>query len=124
MGYSIHCEIYPLDLNFSYLFICKLNDKPQLNSLYGWELFCSSRKNNVYTHFIDTHQTLHDHSIVHGIRELNFKEMNDYCLNETISQTLSMINEFVKFSSDYKICIYQSSMNNNLQSDRLLVVFR
>jgi len=82
--------------------------------------------NGIYTHFIDNYRTLNHRSIVYGIRELNFKEINDYCLNKTLNQTLLSITESVKFSSNYKIRSYQSGCfyldsNNNWQSDGLLV---
>ena len=80
----------------------------------------------IYTHFINNHQILHHHSIVYGIRELNIKEIKDFCLNKTFNENPPIINDSFHFSSNYEIRIYQSGcfyldLNNNWQSDGLLV---
>jgi len=39
LTFSIHFEMHPLNLNLSYLFIYKFDEKPQLNSMNNWTIF-------------------------------------------------------------------------------------
>ncbi len=85
-------------------------------------------EDGIYLHFLNNHQTSNHHSIIYGIRELNFNEINQFCSNETFDPSLFRINQSWNFSSDYQIRIYQSGcfyldLNNNWQSDGLVVRF-
>ncbi len=44
LTFSVHLEMQPMNLNLSYLLIYKFNDRPQLNSMDGWKVFCSAGK--------------------------------------------------------------------------------
>ncbi|CAF1248670.1 unnamed protein product [Adineta ricciae] len=123
--FSIHFEIHPLNPNISYFLIHQFDDKPQMNPIQNWTFLCPSdfTSDQTYLHFIDNRQTSNHHSIVYGIRELVFEEMNEYCSNKTVAP---IVDQPRKFSSDYEIRLYQSSCfyldsNNNWQSNRLVV---
>jgi len=135
LTFSIHFEMHPLDKNLSYLLIYKFDSKPQLtssiNNTDGWSLFCSSNNQTsdgdvVYTSFIDNHQTLNHHSIIFGIRQLTWIEIENFCLNKSLNASIT--DELANFSSNYEIrsyisgCYYLDS-NKNWQSDGLLVSY-
>ncbi len=80
----------------------------------------------MYVHFLDNDQTINHQSIVYGIRELNAREMKEYCSNQTLHRNPPIINERFHFTSNYQIRIYRSGCfyldsNHQWQSDGLLV---
>lgn len=75
----------------------------------------------MYIHFLDNNQTLNHRSIIYGIRELNFEE-----IDQIFNSPSFILNQPAQFSSNYKIRGYQSGCfyldsNNNWQSNGLLV---
>jgi hypothetical protein len=120
-----------LKKNLSYLLIHKFDAPPQLsnsaNNTDGWSLFCSSNTNeDIYTYFIDNHQTFNHQSVIVGIRELSVIEMERFCLEKTFNPPI--IDEPQVFSSNYEIRTYLSACyyldsNYQWQSDGLLVRF-
>ncbi|CAF1385787.1 unnamed protein product [Adineta ricciae] len=123
--FSIHFEIHPLNSNISYLLIYQFDHKPRIHSIQNWTYLCPSNStaDQTYLHFIDNSQTSNHHSIIYGIRELTFEEMNIYCSDKKFYQNLDQPR---RFSSDYEIRLYQSSClyldsNNIWKSNGLLV---
>jgi hypothetical protein len=128
---SIHFEILPLNTSLAYLFIYKFDQAPRLNSsinqIDGWTLFCPENLINesIYTYFIDNQHTQGHQSVIFGLRELNFTEMNNFCSNNFIVNP-PITNQRINFTSNYQIRIYTSGCyyldsNNQWQSDGLLV---
>ena len=146
---STHIEIHALDKNLSYLFIYKFDQIPQINNpvnqIDGWTLFCpygkfkfikskyifvylDSKSDSVYTYFLDNQQTHGHQSIIFGLRELNSREMINYCFNRSLSNNFPIINEPNAFTSNYALRVYISGcyyldQNNQWKSDGLLVSF-
>ncbi len=128
MNYSIHIEIHSIINNISYLFIYKFNSAPQLtnslNNIHGWDLFCSSNENEIFSYFIDNNRTLNHQSIIFGIRELNENEIERFC--QTKPSDPPVRENIVHFASDYEIRSYLSACfylneNNQWQSDGFVV---
>mgnify|MGYP006892798449 CR=1 FL=1 len=125
LTFSSHFELYPMNLNISYLFVYAFDQQNMKN----WSVFCSDRdlnENEYYQHFLNNEQTAEHHSIVYGIREMNRNEFQEYCLNRTTTEL--KVNEPVVFTSNYRIRIYQSACfyldsNNQWQTDGLIVSF-
>ena len=42
LTYSFHLEFSPMKLSLSYFLIYQFNDRPEVNSINNWTLFCSS----------------------------------------------------------------------------------
>jgi hypothetical protein len=128
MNYSIHIEIHSLINNISYLFIYKFDSAPQLTSsmknIDGWDLFCSSNENEIFSYFIDNNRTFDHQSIIFGIRELSDNEIERFC--ETKPSDPPITENIVPFLSDYEIRSYLSACfylneNNQWKSDELIV---
>jgi hypothetical protein len=129
---SVHFEIGPLNTSVAYLFIYKFDQTPRLNSsindIDGWTLFCPASLTNesIYTYFIDNQHTQGHQSVIFGLRELNFTEMNDFCVSNNLIINPPITNERFNFTSNYQLRIYTSGCyyldsNNQWQSDGLVV---
>jgi hypothetical protein len=125
---SVHFEILPLNTSLAYLFIYKFDQIPQWNQMDGWTLFCPENLTNesIYTYFIDNQYTQNHQSVIFGLRELNFTEMNDYCFSNNFIINPPIINSRFNFTSNYQLRIYTSGCyyldsNNQWQSDGLRV---
>ncbi len=84
-------------------------------------------KDDLYTYFIDNERLSNHQSIIFGLRELNSTEMEQFCLNSSMNNSLPMIfSDRFNFSSNYEVRTYTSGCyyldsNNNWQSDGLVV---
>jgi len=127
LTYSIHFELYPLQVNLSYLFIYEFDPQEPIG-INNSVVLCSNRdliQNEYYKHFLNNEKTHGHHSIVYGIRELREDELEEYCSNGT---TKLDIKEPFVFTSNYRVRAYQSGcfyldFNDQWQSDGLLVCF-
>ncbi|CAF1134495.1 unnamed protein product [Adineta ricciae] len=126
LSISFHFEMHPMDLTRSYLFLYKFDQILRLTDFDGSTIFCSSNlsSENFYTYFIDNQQISSYQSIVIGLRELNFTEMEHFCSNKS-SLTINSLSPST-FSSNYEIRVYTSGCyyldsENNWQSDGLIV---
>ena len=145
---SFHFEMYSHDYNRSYWFIFKFDEVPRLNqSIDGWTLFCPGSKYNfllnrfislldtfldltnddLYKYFIDNQRTSGHQSIIFGLRELNETEMEYYCSNISLHNSLPIdFDSPFNFTVNYEIRTYSSGCyyldaNNVWQSDGLRV---
>jgi hypothetical protein len=103
-----------------------LNLRQNLEILNQSTFFCSSKHQDIHTYYIDNQQTANHRILIFGLRELTSTEMNNYCLNNSSKENLSIRNDQSHFTSNYKLRIYTSGCyyldeNNSWQSDRLKV---
>lgn len=82
----------------------------------------------LYTYFINNHRTAHHESIVFGLRELTSIEFERFCSNNSTPTSPPTSDNAFNFSANYEIRLYTSGcyyldLNNNWQSDGLLVSF-
>jgi hypothetical protein len=136
---SLHFEIRPVDISLNYLFIYKFDEAPQLsssiNKIDGWKSFCPSRKffflfyskisirflfiinfpnDNIYKYFLDNRVVSNHQSIIFGLRQLNPKEIEDFCLN-VLTKNFPIIDSLLNFTS----ACYYLDKNNYWKSDGL-----
>ena len=73
----------------------EFDHEPKMNFIQNWTLLCRSNltNDNMYIHLINNQQTSKYHSIIYGIRELTWKEMNEYCYNKNFYLNLSINQE-------------------------------
>jgi hypothetical protein len=118
---SIRFEIHPSNKNLSYLFVYQFDHQS-----YQSTLFCSSKTKDIHTYYIDNQQTADHQILIFSLQELDFIEMNDYCLNNSSRTNLSIRNDQSRFTSNYELRIYTSGCyyldeNNSWQSNGLKV---
>ena len=65
-------------------------------------------------------------SLIFGLRELNSTELNDFCLNSSINQSIPITNQPFNFTANYQLRIYTSGCyyfdeNNQWNANGLIV---
>ncbi len=98
----------------------------EIHQSYQSTLFCSSKTKDIRTYYIDNQQTADHQILIFSLQELDFIEMNDYCLNNSSRTNLSIRNDQSRFTSNYELRIYTSGCyyldeNNSWQSNGLKV---
>lgn len=141
LAISFHLEIFPFNASLAYFFVYKFK---ALSPFDGWTIFCpSSRdfiqeknqflirmnldltKENLYQYFLNNEEVSSHQSIIFGLRQMNDKEFEEYCLHGNVNPAFTF-NQSWNFTSDYQIrsytsgCYYLDS-NSNWQSDGLTV---